>query len=104
MRQDLAASGVARAKIAAKSSRNAAGFVAADRALALVAPIMGSELYGHRLAVGLGGLEELAGLEVEHAGQNVGGENLNPRIQIAHHRVVVAPGVLDGVLRLAQRS
>ena len=35
-------------------------------ALMFMAPIMGSELHGDRFAVGVGGFEELAGLEAEH--------------------------------------
>src|SRR5262249_46875837 len=62
-----------------------------------------SELHRHRLAVGIGHLEELARLESEHARQNIRGEGLYLRIQVPHHRVVVATGVLDGVFHLAQR-
>jgi hypothetical protein len=39
-----------------------------------IVPIMGSKLYRDWLAVGFGGFEELAWLEAEHAGENVGGE------------------------------
>src|SRR5271166_1194085 len=65
---------------------------------------MGSELHGYGFAVGFGGLEELASLEAEHAGENVGGEHLDPGIQIPHDSVVIAAGILDGILSLAERA
>ena len=47
--------------------------------------------------------EEFAFLEAEHAGEDVGGELQNFRVQIADDRVVVAAGVLNGVFDLRQR-
>ena len=60
-----------------------------------------SELYGDWLAVGFGGLEELARREIEHAGENIRGEDLNLGVEVAHDCVVVAARVLDGVFGLA---
>ena len=60
------------------------------------------ELYRDRLAVRFRGLEELAWSEAEHSGKNVGRERLNFRIQIAHHRVVITPRVLNRIFRLAE--
>src|ERR1700680_5320495 len=54
-----------------------------------------SEFHRDRLAVGLGGFEELAALEAEHASENIRGEHLNLRIQVAYHGVVVAARVLN---------
>src|SRR5579863_10401309 len=62
------------------------------------------ELHCHRLAVSFTRLKELPRLEAEHARQNICGERLDLRVQVTHHRVVVAAGVLDGVFGLAQRS
>src|SRR5579864_6185147 len=56
------------------------------------------------LAVGLRGLKELARRETEHPGQNVRGERLNLRVQVAHHCVVITPRILNRVFCLAQRS
>jgi len=63
---------------------------------------MGSEFYGDGFAVGFGGFEELARLEVEHACENVCGERLDFRIEIAHDGVVVTAGILDGIFGLAE--
>src|SRR6266852_8922458 len=58
-----------------------------------------------RFAFGGGGhFEELARLEAEHVGKNVGRELLNFGVEIAHDGVVVAPRVLHGVLNLGERS
>src|SRR5580704_6513072 len=42
--------------------------------------------------------KEFARLEVEHAGDNVGREHLDFRIQVAYHRVVIPARILDRVL------
>src|SRR6266849_4339308 len=47
--------------------------------------------------------EELARLEAEHVGDDVGGEDGNFRVQVAHDGVVVAPRVLDRVFDLIER-
>jgi hypothetical protein len=60
------------------------------------------ELHRHRLAIRGSDFEELALLEAEHSGENVRRERLNLRIQVAHHRVVVAARVLDRVFGLAE--
>ena len=62
------------------------------------------ELHRHRFAVGGGHFEELPQLEAEHSGQNIGRKGLDLRVQVAHHRVVVAARVLDRVFRLAERA
>src|SRR5216683_6072163 len=57
-----------------------------------------------RFAFGGGGhFEELARLEAEHVGKNVGRELLNLGVEVAHDGVVVAPRVLHGVLDLGER-
>src|ERR1700693_2791784 len=57
-----------------------------------------------RFAFGGGGyFEELARLESQHVGKNVGRELLNLGVEIAHHGVVVASRVLHGVLNLGER-
>src|ERR1700722_8739175 len=114
MRQLLAASGEARARMNAavpatrpmmRVRRTRIGLRASAIGLRVSGfRIDGLELHGYWFAVGFAGLEELASLEVEHAGQNVGGEHLYFRVQIAHHGVVVTARVLDGVFRLAQRA
>src|SRR5579863_7787585 len=48
-------------------------------------------------------LEELAGFEIEHVGDDIGRELRDLRVEIADHRVVVAPCVLDAVFDLVQR-
>src|SRR5579862_505199 len=64
-----------------------------------------SELHGHRIALrGLGNVEELPGLEVEHAGNDVRRERLDLGVEVANHRVVIAARVLDGVFQSAQRA
>src|SRR3990170_5133117 len=52
---------------------------------------------------GVGQLEELARLEGEKAGDEVRGEHLDLGVEVAHHGVVVAAGVLDGLFNLAER-
>ena len=47
-------------------------------------------------------LEKFALLEVTHAGNNVGGELLNHRVEIADHGVVVAARILQVVFNLIQ--
>src|SRR6266852_2375475 len=57
-----------------------------------------------RFAFGCSGhFEELARLEAEHVGKDVGRKLLNLGVEIAHHGVVVAPRVLHGVLNLGER-
>src|SRR5216684_952893 len=57
-----------------------------------------------RFAFGWSGhFEELARLEAEHVGKDVGRELLNFGVEVAHHGVVVAPRVLHGVLDLGER-
>src|SRR6266404_606039 len=57
-----------------------------------------------RFAFGCSGhFEELARLETEHVGKNVGWELLNLGVEVAHDGVVVAPRVLHGVLNLGER-
>src|ERR1700736_3267776 len=67
-------------------------------------PVMGSKLHRDRLAFCRCGLEELAWLEIEHAGKNVGREGLDLRIQVADHSVVIAARILNRVFGLAQRA
>jgi hypothetical protein len=52
---------------------------------------------------GCGDFEELALLETQHAGKNVCGELKNLGIEVTNDGVVVAAGVLDGVLNLSER-
>src|SRR5215467_15254739 len=47
--------------------------------------------------------EELALLETQHAGKNIRGELKYFRVEVANDGVVVAAGVLDGVLNLSER-
>src|SRR6204780_5929997 len=47
-------------------------------------------------------LEKLARLEIEHAGNNVGGELRDFRVEVAYHGVVIASRVLDAVFDLVQ--
>src|SRR5216110_3087976 len=49
-------------------------------------------------------LEELARREAERAGDQVRGKLRDARVQVAHHRVVVAARVLHRVLDLAEAS
>src|SRR5688572_11681362 len=49
-------------------------------------------------------LEELAGLEAEHPGDDVRGERLDLRVEVADDGVVVAARVLDRILDLGQRA
>src|SRR6202044_1221252 len=97
MRQDFAAAGAAKARMVASSN------AAAGRDLFCFIPIIKLELHSDRLAIGLGGLEELARGEVEHSGKDVRGERLDLSIEVANDGVVVAAGVLDWVFRLTQR-
>src|SRR6266850_1688641 len=54
-----------------------------------------------RFAFGCSGhFEELARLEAEHVGKDVGRKLLNLGVEIAHHGVVVAPRILHGILNL----
>ena len=62
--------GGGRAKARMVASSNAA----AGRDLFCFIPVIKLELHGYRLAIGLGGLEELARGEVEHSGKDVRGE------------------------------
>ena len=55
----------------------------------------------HGFAVGFGYLEELPLLKAKHAGDQVGGERLDFGVEVAHHGVVVATRILNGVLSLA---
>src|SRR6202046_2916288 len=48
-------------------------------------------------------LEKLTRLEVEHARNDVGRELCDFRVEVAHHRVVIATRVLDAVFNLIQR-
>src|SRR6266850_66402 len=57
-----------------------------------------------RFAFGGGGyFEELARLESQYVGKNVGRKLLNLGVEVAHDGVVVAPRVLHGVLDLGER-
>src|SRR5437762_9809544 len=49
-------------------------------------------------------LEVLALGEVEHGRDDVGGNGVDRRVEVAHDRVVVAARVLDGVLDLSERG
>src|SRR6266436_7908787 len=58
-----------------------------------------------RFAFGGGGyFEELARLESQHVGKNVGRKLLDLGVEIAHDGIVVAPRVLHRVLALGERS
>src|SRR5438309_11068912 len=46
--------------------------------------------------------KEFAGFEIAHAGDNVGGELLDARVEVAHGSVVIAARVLQGVFDLVQ--
>ena len=61
------------------------------------------ELHRYWFAIGGSGFEELLLLEAEHPGQNVGWERLNLGVQVAHHGVVVAAGILNRVLDFVER-
>src|ERR1700682_1161875 len=50
-----------------------------------------------------GNLEEFAWPKAQHVGKDIGRKLLNLCVQVAHHGVVVAAGVLDRVLNLRQR-
>src|ERR1700687_1400229 len=57
-----------------------------------------------RFAFGRGGyFEEFARLEAEHVGKDVGRKLLDLSVEVAHDGVVVAPGILHGVLDLGER-
>src|SRR5258705_9102519 len=56
----------------------------------------------HLPLVGAVQLEVRVGTELEEAGHEVGGEDLDGGVEIAHHRVEVPPGVLYGFLDLAE--
>src|SRR3981189_2439679 len=57
-----------------------------------------------RFAFGCSGhFEELARLEAEHVGKDVGRKLLNLGVEVAHDGVVVTPRVLHGVLDLGER-
>src|SRR5712692_561950 len=47
-----------------------------------------------------GNFKELPFLEAQHIGKNVGRELLDLGVEIAHHRVVIAPRILDGIFNL----
>src|SRR6266852_2727055 len=51
-----------------------------------------------------GDLEELTRLETQNVCKDVRGELLNLGVQVADHRVVIAPRVLYGVFDLSQRG
>src|SRR5712664_4011991 len=51
-----------------------------------------------------GDLEEFARLESQHVGEDVRGELLNLGVQVADHRVVIAPRVLYRFFDLSQRG
>src|SRR6202521_1755551 len=61
------------------------------------------EFHRYWFAIGGSGFEELFLLEAEHPGQNVGRERLNLGVQVANDGIVVAAGVLNGVLDFAER-
>src|SRR5271166_3741089 len=100
MRQDFAARGEASRQ---RHKASAATRVALRRAL-WGNCVMALKLNGDRLAVGFGGLEELAGGEAKHVSEYVCGKRLDLCIQVAHDGVVVAARILDRVFRLAQRA
>src|SRR5207245_9152402 len=72
--------------------------------------VSGRSLAARGLEADLGGLalrftaelEELARREAERAGDQVRGKLRDARVQVAHHRVVVAARVLHRVLDLAE--
>ena len=51
---------------------------------------------------GRGDFKEFTLLEAEHAREDVGGELQNLGVEVAHHSVVIASGVLDGVFDLGE--
>src|SRR4029077_7512796 len=62
------------------------------------------EFYLHVLAVRRRfHFKELPRVEAEHPGDNVGREGLHAGVEVAHHRVVVAAGVLDVVFNRVER-
>ncbi len=50
-----------------------------------------------------GDLEKLAWLEIEHSGDDVGGELLDLGVEVAYYSIVVAARILDRVFELRQR-
>ena len=68
------------------------------RSMNLLLCCAGAETYLGGFALGRSGdLEEIARLEIEHAGDDVRREFLNFGIQIADYRVVITARVLNGV-------
>src|SRR5712692_230136 len=57
---------------------------------------------GHLAILGPIQLEVLPSDETAEGGDHVGGKALDGRVEVAHDRVVIAPGVLHGVLDLAE--
>src|SRR5213594_2721619 len=93
-----------------ESSRAAAGPPVAPQRRKTPASARAKVLAARGLEVDLGGLalrftgelEELARREAEGAGDQVRGELRDARVQVAHHRVVVAARVLHRVLDQAE--
>src|SRR5579871_2183433 len=108
-RHDFAARGAAKTRMTASNSgkrslhRRFARFLAGNVSTAEVT-IMLLELHLNWLTVRVCGFEELALGEAEHSGNDIGWERLNFCIEIPNHRVVITPGVLNGILSLAKRS
>src|SRR6266568_3482334 len=71
-----------------KPQRIRLGFRSIEDGIQFIVSVL--ELHGwHSALRGIGNLKELPLLEVEHAGNEVGRERLNLRIQVANHGVVV---------------
>src|ERR1700693_4685768 len=77
-------------------------FSPASRRLAFRSMVL--EFHCHRFAISRVHFKKLPGLEAKHPGQNIRREGLDLGIQIAHHGIVVAAGVLNRVLSLTQRT
>src|SRR5437867_8399979 len=58
----------------------------------------------HLPLVGSVQLEVRVGTELEEAGHEVGREDLDAGVEVAHHRVEVSPGGLDGFLDVTERG
>src|ERR1700758_87070 len=101
MRQDLPCAGMANAQKSSARKRIVFAIFKLQNSPITKLPIC-SELNLHRLAVGLGSLEELPWREVKHPGNNVRRKRLNLRIQVADYGVVIAPRVLNRILGLVQ--
>src|SRR6266849_5251961 len=98
--------GKAKAEIT-KIRRNDRMEMQRTRIIRYAAPMScGGSVEGHLGSFALsrrGDFEELARLESQHVGKDIGRELLDLGVQVADHCVVVAARVLDGIFDLGQR-